>query len=81
MMTMQDETESSSDMFVKRYILALLYFATYGPNWFDQLNFLGNSSICYWWDATVLFKGVTCNDKKSATQLSLGKFVQLYCLQ
>jgi hypothetical protein len=81
MTTMQDETQSSLNMIVERYVMALLYFATDGPNWFEQVNFLGNSSICGWLVPSQSHDGVQCNDEGSAVQLSLSKFVRLYCLQ
>jgi hypothetical protein len=82
MMTMQDETESSLDMIVKCYVMALLYFATDGPNWFEPANFLGNLSICDWYDSKEIENGVRCNDYGSVVTLKLGKTcVCLCCLQ
>jgi hypothetical protein len=80
-MKMQDETQSSSDMIVERYAMAVLYFATAGANWIQQLNFLGNSSICDWYDSMQIEKGVSCNDEGSAVTLRLGTFLGLCCLQ
>jgi hypothetical protein len=72
-MTMQDETQSSSSsMIVERYVMALLYFATDGPNWPTHFNFLGNSSICDWNDDTSKL-GVQCSDQGATTELELGK--------
>jgi hypothetical protein len=69
MMKMQDETQSSSYMIIERYAMAVLYFATDGPNWLEQWNYLSNSSICDWQN---------CNDEGSVVELSLSKCVRLY---
>jgi hypothetical protein len=77
-MTMQDATQSSSSssssmMIAERYVMALLYFATGGPNWLTQFNFLGNSSICDWNDDTSKL-GVSCSSQGAAGVIELGKF-------
>jgi hypothetical protein len=71
---MQDETRSLSNIFVERYAMAVLYFATDGPTWLGQTEFLGNSSICDWDD---LSNGIGCNDDGSAVVLSICRFVQI----
>jgi hypothetical protein len=78
MMKIQDETQSSSSMIVERYVMALLYFSTDGPNWFEQGNFLGNTSICDW--GVAAGKRVECNDEGSAVHLAMSKCVGLYIL-
>jgi hypothetical protein len=78
MMKLQDDNQSSSSMIVERYVMAVFYFATDGPNWLTSYDFLGISSICEWNDSGVL--GVLCHDDGSAGQLMLSKFVKLYCL-
>jgi hypothetical protein len=40
-------------VFVERYVLALLFFSTNGPSWRKGLNFLKPTSVCDW-------PGVTC---------------------
>jgi hypothetical protein len=79
MVMMQDETQLSFDMIVGRYAMVVLYFATDGPNWLQQLNFLSNSSICDW-QATIEFEnGVQCNEEEgSVVLLTLGKYVRQY---
>ena len=60
--------------------MALLYFATDGPNWLEQVDFLGNTSICEWSMSEEL--GVACNDEGSAVELNLGKTLLLdHCLR
>jgi Leucine-rich repeat (LRR) protein len=41
-------------MFVERYVLVVLYYATGGPHWTHQLNWLGDNHICTWYQAFVL---------------------------
>ena len=36
--------------FIQRYALAVLYFATGGPNWKYQMNFLRASDVCTWYE-------------------------------
>jgi hypothetical protein len=38
----------SSDEIVERFILALLYYETDGPNWQESSNFLSTDHVCYW---------------------------------
>jgi hypothetical protein len=78
MMKLQDDNQSSSSMIVERYVMAVFYFATDGPNWLTSYDFLGNSSICDWNDSREF--GVRCHDEGSAGQLMMSKFVRLYCL-
>lgn len=35
--------------FVERYALAVFYFATGGPSWTNQLNFLSDNHVCTWY--------------------------------
>jgi hypothetical protein len=73
---MQDETQSLSNMIVERYVMAVLYFSTDGPNWSGQTNFLSNSSICDWQDL-VRNNRVICNDQGSVVKISICKCVGL----
>jgi Ran GTPase-activating protein (RanGAP) involved in mRNA processing and transport len=41
-------------MFVERYVLVVLYYATGGPNWTHQLNWLSDNHLCTWYQAFVL---------------------------
>jgi hypothetical protein len=55
---------------VERYVLAVLYFATSGGGWSDQLNFLSASSVCDWNNGEI---GVFCNGDDLVVGLFLGK--------
>ncbi|KAL3933377.1 MAG: hypothetical protein SGBAC_010427 [Bacillariaceae sp.] len=35
---------------VERYVMAVFYYATDGPNWEQQAGFLTQPSICEWWN-------------------------------
>lgn len=43
-------TETAPLRFVERYILAVFYYATDGPNWTYQLNFLTENHVCTWYE-------------------------------
>ena len=68
------QADLSSDQLVERFALVMLYYATGGINWSDQVNFLSPSSdICNWkgqGDRGVL----GCNDEGSVVRLGLCKF-------
>jgi hypothetical protein len=55
---------------VEQYVLAVLYFATRGEGWGDQLNFLSASSVCEWNNGS---KGVSCNEDDLVVALFLGE--------
>lgn len=38
----------TDNILLERYAVVLFYFATGGTYWFDQRNFLSNSSVCQW---------------------------------
>lgn len=40
--------------FVERYVLAVFYFATGGPGWTNQLNFLSDDHVCTWYESFLL---------------------------
>jgi len=56
---------------MERYVLALLYFATEGDDWFESCRFLDASDECLWNSGGVAKKGVFCNDRGRPTELSL----------
>jgi hypothetical protein len=73
--------------FVSRYIVATLYFATNGPSWYNQINFLSQDSVCSWQGIStttdvsaseeeddVTTYGVTCNDDGKVIEINLGKY-------
>jgi hypothetical protein len=56
---------------VERYALAVLYYATNGEDWSNELNFLSASSVCEW---TKGGKGVAaCNEDRLVVSLIIGK--------
>jgi hypothetical protein len=66
-MTVQNETQSSKLRLLEKYAMAVLYFATDGSNWWDQLDFLGNTSVCEW------DRAVECDGEGAVLILALGK--------
>jgi hypothetical protein len=65
-----DLDSTSPVILVEQYLLALLYFATSGEGWLDQLNFLSASSVCGWNNRD---RGVSCNGDDLVVRLNLGK--------
>jgi hypothetical protein len=57
-------------MFVERYVVAVLYFATGGEGWGGQRNFLSATSVCKWNNEE---RGVFCNEDDVVVALNLGK--------
>ena len=54
-LTMEDTSEAMLDAratntstLIERYVMAVLYYSTGGPEWNEQLRFLSNYSICDW---------------------------------
>lgn len=41
-------TTAAHVTFVERYVLAVFYYATGGPEWTHQLNFLNDNHVCTW---------------------------------
>jgi hypothetical protein len=41
---------SSSLSFIERYVLAVFYYSTNGPEWTHQLNFMTGEHVCTWYD-------------------------------
>jgi hypothetical protein len=62
-----------SSKLLQRYSLATIYFATGGPSWTNQLQFLTNQDDCMWNDIVdnVSFGVRECNDQGLATKLQL----------
>jgi hypothetical protein len=75
--TVLDLDSTSTVILLERYILAVLYFATGGGVWFDQLNFLSASSVCEWNDGQIqgssFSRGALCNDDDLLVDLNLRK--------
>ena len=40
---------TSSTAFIERYVLAVFYFATGGPDWTQSLNFMSSEHVCTWY--------------------------------
>jgi hypothetical protein len=40
--------QTNTSILIGRYVLAVVYFSTGGPDWFDQTRFLSNYSFCDW---------------------------------
>jgi Leucine-rich repeat (LRR) protein len=77
-MMVGNETQSSSSssssssmltIIMERYVMALLYFSTDGPNWVSPYDFLGIESICDW--------GVPigCSEEGAAVFINMSKCV------
>jgi hypothetical protein len=67
LMTAQNETQWSRSRLLELYAMAVLYFATDGSNWWDQLDFLGNRTVCDW------DRAVECDEEGAVLILALGK--------
>jgi hypothetical protein len=44
----QSLSDAQAYRFVTRYILALLYYATHGENWYDSCHWFSESDVCSW---------------------------------
>jgi len=66
-----------NERFLQRYVLAVLYFATNGGNWTDNLKFLSEMHECSWFrteqgnDDQEYAVGITCNSKLLVKNLFL----------
>jgi hypothetical protein len=63
-----NETQSSRSRLVELYVMAVLYFATDGSNWLNQMDFLGSKTVCDWG-----YEGIDCNEEGYVIQLYLGR--------
>jgi hypothetical protein len=71
-----DFSAQPKQILIERYVLALLYFMTDGKAWKNQLNFLGNSSVCAYFEYSAEAEeeiGVRC-DGDSVSLLELRKW-------
>jgi hypothetical protein len=57
-------------IFIERYVLAVLYFATSAGGGLNVLNFLSASSVCQWNNGEI---GVVCDGDDLVVSLLLGK--------
>jgi Leucine-rich repeat (LRR) protein len=71
--TQSSSSSSMSMMILERYIMALLYFSTDGPNWVLQYDFLGNQSICDWG------RTIRCSFEGAAVRISIGTRTRRFC--
>ena len=66
---------TSSTAFIERYVLAVFYFATGGPNWNQSLNFLSSEHVCTWYGILPMTTDgttTTTNVKDEGDYLTLG---------
>ncbi len=59
-----------SQVFVERYVLALLYLSTNRRLWINRFKFLFPTSVCEWTSGGI---GVACNEDELVVALSLSK--------
>ena len=75
-----DFSAQPKQILIERYVLALFYFMTNGKAWKSQLNFLGQSSVCDWFEyseeAEEGIAGVIC-DGPSVSEINLCKWMFL----
>jgi hypothetical protein len=62
---------STMEEILERFILANLYFATNGPEWKPQYNFLSGKNVCQWNDGGVNDVGVYCDEKNKVVSVEL----------
>ena len=68
------QTESSW-LLKERFTAALLYFATDGSSWYNNLNFLSEDSVCDW---HVGDHGIQCNELGRVRYIFLRKFLNRF---
>jgi hypothetical protein len=66
-----DLDSTSLVILVERYFIAVLYFATSGGGWLEQLNFLSASSVCEWNFGS--YTGIYCNGDDLVVRVDLSK--------
>jgi hypothetical protein len=66
----QSSSSSMLTIILERYVVALLYFCTDGPNWVSHYDFLGVESICDWGEP------IQCSEEGTAVRIHLGKSVR-----
>jgi len=74
-------TETSSEILKERFIVSLLYFATGGATWTEQVKFLSDSSVCNWNNSEEndeLMVGVGCDLQSRVKQIVLGMYFQFF---
>ena len=73
-------SNTPSAVLIDRFVISLLFFATGGPDWFDKMNFLTNSSVCDWHSqqSKNCEYGVFCNSAGSVVRLSIGKCQMMF---
>lgn len=68
--------------FVKRYALAVLYYALNGPSWTNQYSFLTHTEVCERWQQSyttnALDSGLTCGVRCDATGHVVEIFLRKY---
>lgn len=74
-----DLSHSSGSVLLQRYIIALLYFTTKGPEWKEQHNFLSEASVCQWNhliatsnNMYISEQGIICDEQGFVIEVRLG---------
>jgi hypothetical protein len=71
---LRNSTIADEEIFVNRYLLALIYFATGGNKWSNSFNFLSAKSICEWFEViNGVPEGVGCTPDGRVVVLFLSK--------
>jgi hypothetical protein len=64
---------TSTDGYIQRYIVAVLYYSWNGPNWFRRCSFLSTEeSVCDWYDQNSSM-GIFCDNKQQVNHIVLRK--------
>jgi hypothetical protein len=58
---------------LERYIMALFYFSTGGPEWKHQADFLTGKNICDWWKSQTEY--LLCHNSDELTDIHFGRFL------
>jgi Leucine-rich repeat (LRR) protein len=68
---LHDQLNYSDDQILQRYILVVMYYATIGEEWVENIRFLRPTDVCEWQDDGVgtSFDGVRCNEAGQVTEL------------
>jgi hypothetical protein len=58
---------------LERYIMALFYFSTGGPEWKHRADFLTGENICDWWKSQTEY--LLCHNSDELTDIHFGRFL------
>jgi len=68
---LQLPVNSKMEEIVERFVLVNLYYATNGPEWKKQFDFLTGKSVCEWNDNNLQDLGIYCDDKGKVNNVEL----------